>query len=115
MALAGEKGVSSWLTTSPSAKQTVTVFYKSDFRDAVAIRYGLPLDGLPTTCVCGACRDDHRPCFYMPVWWIPHQVAQVVTSSVRSVAREPVTILAVHVSQNESSVCVCVCVCVCAS
>ena len=34
------------------------------------------------------------------------QVAQVVTSSVRSVAREPVTILAVLVSQNESSVCV---------
>ena len=50
-ALAGEKGISSWITISPSFKQPVAIFSKSDFCDAVAIRYGYPLDGLPTTCV----------------------------------------------------------------
>ena len=27
--------------------------YKSDFRDAVCLRYGWPLPHLPTECVCG--------------------------------------------------------------
>ena len=51
--IANEKGVSSWLTADPSV-QFRSILNKSDFRDAVCIRYGYPLDGLPTTCVCGS-------------------------------------------------------------
>ena len=49
---AGEKGVSSWLTTAPSTNQG-TVLNKSDFRDGLCIRYGYDLDGIPSKCVCG--------------------------------------------------------------
>ncbi len=51
--IAKEKGVSSWLTADPSP-QLGTILNKSDFRDAVSLRYGFSLDGLPTTCICGA-------------------------------------------------------------
>ena len=53
MSVAAEKGISSWLTADPSPKYG-TVLNKSDFRDAVCLRYGFKLDGLPTQCVCGA-------------------------------------------------------------
>ena len=46
------KGVSSWLTVIPSS-QHATVLNKGDFKDAICIRYGLPLDGLPSHCACG--------------------------------------------------------------
>ena len=97
VALAGEKGVSSWLTNSPSAKQPVTVLSKSDFRDAVAIRYGLPLDGLPTTCVCGATMTtDHAhicPCGGYPIARhneVRDVLAGAVSEAVRDVDTEPV-------------------------
>ena len=52
-AIAAEKGVSSWLTCPPRSDHH-TVLNKSDFRDAVCIRYGyLPAD-CPTACACGA-------------------------------------------------------------
>ena len=50
---AEEKGVSSWLTAEPSFENG-TILNKSDFRDAVCLRYGFLVDGLPTECVCGA-------------------------------------------------------------
>ena len=50
------KGVSSWLTVAPSAHPAF-VLNKSDFRDAVCIRYGLPLVDVATTCVCGKDMD----------------------------------------------------------
>ena len=56
---AGEKGVSTWLTVRPSLA-TGSVLNKSDFRDAVAVRYGLDLDGLPTSCVCGHDMTTHH-------------------------------------------------------
>jgi len=49
---AGEKGVSSWLTVAP-LKAHNTVLNKSDFRDAICIRYGLEMQDLPAVCVCG--------------------------------------------------------------
>ena len=49
---ASQKGVSSWLTADPS-RDRGSALNKSDFRDAVCLRYGLQLDGLPTSCVCG--------------------------------------------------------------
>ena len=49
---ADQKGVSSWLTADPMP-QYGTVLNRSDFHDAVCLRYGFQLDGLPPTCVCG--------------------------------------------------------------
>ena len=53
MSVAAEKGISSWLTADPSPKYG-TVLNKSNFRDAVCLRYGFKLDGLTTQCVCSA-------------------------------------------------------------
>ena len=47
------KGMSSWLTIEPQI-QYGTVLNESDFQDAVCLRYGFDLDGLPTSCVCDA-------------------------------------------------------------
>ena len=51
--IAGEKGVSSWLTACP-CYQDGSVMRKSDFHDALCIRYGRRLQDLPDTCVCEA-------------------------------------------------------------
>ena len=59
VAIAGEKGVSSWLTAMPSWAGG-TVLKKSDFRDALCIRYGFQLDGIPESCVCGGQMDAHH-------------------------------------------------------
>ena len=47
-----EIGASSWLTTLPIKKYG---FYleKQSFRDAIFLRYGIPLKRLPNHCVCG--------------------------------------------------------------
>ena len=50
LSIAEEKGVSSWLTAD-SSFENGTSLNKSDFRDAVCLRYGFPIDGLPTGCV----------------------------------------------------------------
>ena len=51
--LASEKGASSWLTVIPMAEHGF-VLPKGTFRDALCLRYGWPVPGLPTTCVCGS-------------------------------------------------------------
>ena len=48
-----EEKVVSWLTAEPSFENG-TILNKSEFRDAVCLRYGFLVDGLPTECVCGA-------------------------------------------------------------
>ena len=50
---AQEKGASSWLTALPIAEYDFN-FHKSDFRDALALRYGWQPARLPLKCVCGA-------------------------------------------------------------
>ena len=50
--IAREKGVSSWLTVSPRWRDK-TVMKRTDFRDALCIRYGYRLADLPEACVCG--------------------------------------------------------------
>ena len=49
---AREKGASSWLTARP-AQEHGFVLNKSEFRDAIAIRYNRPIKNLPSTCPCG--------------------------------------------------------------
>ena len=54
--VAGEKGVSSWLTSTPMTHQKDTILNKREFRDGLALRYGLSPDDTPTpsNCVCGS-------------------------------------------------------------
>ena len=53
LSIAGEPGVSSWLTAEPSYENGL-ILNKNDFRDAICLRYGFLIDGLPATCVCGS-------------------------------------------------------------
>ena len=57
--VAGEKGVSSWLTAMPVLHHG-TVLRKTDFRDALCIRYDLPLLDVATACVCGSAMSVHH-------------------------------------------------------
>ncbi len=50
---ASEKGASAWLTTLP-VEQHGFALHKGAFRDALALRYGWPLQFCPATCACGA-------------------------------------------------------------
>ena len=94
--IAAEKGVSSWLTEIPSSERG-TVLRKSDFRDALAIRYGYDLDGLPAGCVCGAALTmDHAftcPCGGYPMArhdTLRDLLANVLTEVLPDVETEPV-------------------------
>ena len=51
--LAGERGASAWITTLP-LKEFGFVLHKCAYRDALALRYGCPPQGLAITCVCGS-------------------------------------------------------------
>ena len=50
--LGQEKGASLWLTALP-IKQHGYALHKSDFKDAIALRYNLPLQRTPSHCKCG--------------------------------------------------------------
>ena len=53
--LGQEKGVSLWLTAHCQAIERIGFsLHKSDFRDAVALCYGFPLQRTPSHCVCVA-------------------------------------------------------------
>ena len=50
--LAQEKGASSWLSALPIDSHGFAL-HKSAFRDALSLRYGWPLENLPSHCSCG--------------------------------------------------------------
>ena len=54
--MAQEVGASNWLTALPLRAKGFTL-NKKDFTDAIALRYGWPLDDLPDMCSCGAAFD----------------------------------------------------------
>ena len=54
MELAGMKGAPSTLTMIPVEEYGFYFACKSNFHDHVHIRYGWPVDNLPSTCLCGA-------------------------------------------------------------
>ena len=57
--MAQEKGASSWLTSLP-LKEMGFSLTKQEFRDAIALRYSLPIENLPTECACGeSLTTDH--------------------------------------------------------
>ena len=95
--IAGEKGVSSWVTATPSCNLPASILTKSDFRDALDIRYGLALKGLPTECVCGqSLTIDHAftcPCGGYPIAQhneIRDVLAEAMSEVVPDVTKEPV-------------------------
>ena len=49
---ARDKGASSWLNALPISEQHLTL-NKQEFKDAMRLRYNLPLAGLPANCPCG--------------------------------------------------------------
>ena len=92
---AGEKGVSSWLTNDPLTSNG-TILNKSDFWDAISLRYGYELEGIPDKCVCGAeMTPDHAlscPCGGYPSARhneIRDVLAEVMRSVVHDVELEP--------------------------
>ena len=54
MELAHMKGASSTLTMIPVEQHRFYLKCKSDFHDHVHLRYGWPVENLPSTCPCGA-------------------------------------------------------------
>ncbi|KAG0716297.1 hypothetical protein GWK47_010004 [Chionoecetes opilio] len=57
--IAQETGASNWLTSLPIRAKGFNL-NKQKFVDAVALRYGWPVEGLPNTCVCGSPNNvDH--------------------------------------------------------
>ena len=57
--VAQETGASNWLTSMPIRAKGFSL-NKQEFVDAVALRYGWPVEGLPSTCVCGSPNNvDH--------------------------------------------------------
>ena len=57
--IAQEVGVSNWLTALPIRAKGFSL-NKEEFSDAIALRYGWQLDGLPAQCACGtAFSPDH--------------------------------------------------------
>ena len=53
VALAKEKGSSTWLTTLPLVEHGFAL-HKGAFHDALALRYGWTPSDMPPTCVCGS-------------------------------------------------------------
>ena len=47
-----DKGASSWLNTLPLEEQNLDL-NKEEFKDAIRLRYNVPLSNLPTFCPCG--------------------------------------------------------------
>ena len=57
--MAQETGASNWLTSLPIRAKGFNL-NKQEFVDAVALRYGWPVEGIPRTCACGAPNNvDH--------------------------------------------------------
>ncbi|XP_050707996.1 uncharacterized protein LOC126993177 [Eriocheir sinensis] len=53
---AQEAGASNWLTSLPIRAKSFS-FNKQEFVDAIALRYGWPIEGLPDFCACGSAND----------------------------------------------------------
>ena len=56
MNLATQKGASSWLTVLPIRDMDFNL-NKSEFRDAVKLRYDWEVPDTPSVCVCGDIRE----------------------------------------------------------
>ena len=57
--MAQEVGASNWLTALPIRAKGFSL-NKQEFVDALALRYGWPIDGLPQLCTCGTAFDPNH-------------------------------------------------------
>lgn len=86
--VAQEKGVSSWLTALPIAQHGFAL-HKSDFRDAIAMRYNWPLQRIPENCACGQPFSLHHALICRCGGFITHrhnQVRDLTANLLREVA-----------------------------
>ena len=47
-----DRGAGNWLTTLPLVSQGFSLS-KSEFRDGLRLRYNIPINDIPSYCVCG--------------------------------------------------------------
>ena len=90
LSTASEKGVSTWLTADPLTSHG-TVLNKSDFRDAVCLRYGYELDGLSSRCVCGQ-EMSHDHALSCPTGGYPsarhNEIRDILADTLQSIAHD---------------------------
>ncbi|KAG0728334.1 hypothetical protein GWK47_032694 [Chionoecetes opilio] len=87
---AQETGASNWLTCLPIRAKGFSL-NKQEFVNAVALRYGWPVEGIPKTCVCGVPNNvDHTmTCKRGGIVCIRHdEVRDVTASMLREVCRD---------------------------
>ena len=73
------KGASSWVTARPLHTHPWTVLYKSQFRDAIYLRYGWEPKLLPEKCGCGApLRSTRNQCMVGGFRGLMHNEVQYV-------------------------------------
>ena len=81
----------SLLLTADPVTSNGTILNKSDFRDAVCLRYGFGMDGIPDRCVCGTEMSlDHAlscPCGDYPSARY-NEVRDVLAEAMRSVVHD---------------------------
>ena len=73
---AQERGVSAWLTALPIAQHGFAL-NKSEFRDAIAMRYNWPLQRVPENCACGQAFSVHHALICRCGGFITHRHNQV--------------------------------------
>ena len=56
-----QRGSSTWLSVLPSQEHGFNLT-KREFRDALSLRYNLPIKGLPSHCPCYTCNE-------LQTWW----------------------------------------------
>ena len=69
-----EKGASSWLSALP-IKAIGYALNKQEFTDAVCMRYGWKIKGIPTHCACGEKLCGSQP--HMYTGWLHFNEAQL--------------------------------------
>jgi len=70
-----ENGASSWLSALP-IKAVGYAPNKQEFTDAICVRYGWKVKGIPTHCACGETNSlDHKP--HMQTRWLHFNEAQL--------------------------------------
>jgi hypothetical protein len=90
MITAQEKGASALITTLPIKRHDFSLS-KSEFTDAILMRYRLPLTGLPSTCICGQSFSvDHLQCCHVGgfVNMRHDNVRDILANSMREVLRD---------------------------
>ena len=77
--LATTRGASAWLSALPLLEYGFSL-YKAAFHDAVALRYGWPLQRTPSHCACGAAFSVDHALSCPRVVFLPFAITRLGTS-----------------------------------